>query len=251
MQFYPMPHYQMRKHALLEFLKKYRGEHKTLLEIGYGSAEIFASYESLGFEVYGFDFSDDAYQYALKQYQDHTKITIYHEESEIRKATYDIVVACEVLEHIEQDNNAISQWVEYLKPEGMMIISVPIHAERWGKSDSEFGHFRRYEKTALIQLLQNNNLKLLDYITYDFPSCFLLDYLRNQRVHRITDKYVDPKSDKMERGSKLSGIARDENPIIRFLSHPIFVTPIIYFQKLFYRTNWGSGALVICQKDKF
>lgn len=248
MKYYSMPHFQMRKFALLQLLKKYYPKNKSLLEIGYGSGDIFTSYLELGMKITGYDFSELAFSFAKEKFADNQNVTLLSEQDTIPENHYDFVVACEVLEHIEHDQTAISKWVSYLKKEGVLLISVPLHQDRWGKSDIEFGHFRRYEKKEILSLFSESGVRLKEFVCYDFPSCFILDILRNKRINFLTDKYVDSDEKKKEVGSKISGIARDESKIIQFLSQPFFIKPIILFQQLFYNTEWGSGAIFLAIK---
>lgn len=248
MKYYAMPHFQMRKSALCGLIKKYHPKNKSILEIGYGSADIFSVYLDFGMHVTGFDFSKFAYLYAYGKYADNRNVILLPNQELIPEANFDFVVACEVLEHIEDDHNTVSKWVSYLKNGGYLIISVPLHQDRWGKSDMAFGHFRRYEKKDMLSLFSKLGLELKEYICYDFPSCFILDYLRNKRIDVLSTKYIDPDKNSKEEGSKISGLARDENKIIQFLSKPFFITPIIKFQQLFYKTEWGSGAIFLVRK---
>jgi SAM-dependent methyltransferase len=244
MIFYPMPHYLMRKSVLLKLLKKYNCENKNLLEIGYGAGEIFESYLKMRIKVFGYDFSEEAYQHAQNKYANHSDITLFTAPSELKAESFDVLIASEVLEHIEHDLCALQTWHSYLKTHGVIIVSVPAHKKRWGQSDMAFGHFRRYEKSEIIELVEKAGFSVSEFLTYDFPSCLFLDPLRNNRINKLASKYI-PNSGSLETASKISGIARDENKIIRFLSKPIFINPIIFFQQLFYTTNLGSGAIIV------
>lgn len=61
-------------------------------------------------------------------------------------ATYDLVYASHVLEHVPDDKKAISEIRRVLKPNGMAILPVPIYAEKtveFSEPDpNEFGHVR-------------------------------------------------------------------------------------------------------------
>lgn len=243
-----MPHFQMRKFALLKILKKYYPKNKNILEIGYGSGDIFTSYLELGMKITGYDFSELAFSFAKEKFAGNQNVTLLTEQYTIPEKHFDFVVACEVLEHIEDDQTAISKWISYLKKGGYLLISVPLHQDRWGKSDIEFGHFRRYEKKEILSLFTRNGLELKEFFCYDFPSCLFLDSLRNKRINLLADKYVNSDENKKVVGSKISGVARDESKIIQFLSRPFFITPIIMFQQLFYNTEWGSGAIFLATK---
>lgn len=114
MSFYLAPRYLMRRHILEKLLKKLDCKGKKLLEIGYGAGEIFNLYNSLGIKCYGYDFSEEAYQFSLKSNYN-IPVTYYLREEDIEKNKFDIIVACEVLEHIKNDKETLLKWKSYLK----------------------------------------------------------------------------------------------------------------------------------------
>lgn len=82
---------------------------------------------------------------------------------------FDLVVAIEVLEHIENDKKAFSEIARVLKPSGFFLFSVPLKKELFNEIDSIVGHKRRYEITELKTLLLDNKFKILKY---RYPSSY-------------------------------------------------------------------------------
>lgn len=246
MKFQRMPRYLMRRHAIDILLSKIQCSNKDLLEIGYGSGDIFSLYEKYFINIFGFDFSETAFDYALN----HTKsnsVTLYKEESEMIKRKYDIVAAYEVLEHIEKDYETIKLWKSYLKPNGKMLISVPAHQSRWGASDEYVGHYRRYSKKDIINMLEKENFSI-DYIyTYDFPTNLILDPIRDYGAK----KKLNLLNNSLDRESltKKSGIDRTDNKVFVKLSNEKLLAPIIKFQELFYKTELGSAFIVMATNN--
>jgi len=64
----------------------------------------------------------------------------------------DVVVALNVLEHIEDDQTALKQFFRILKPGGYAIIEVPAHQELYDFYDEQLKHFRRYSIHNLCSL---------------------------------------------------------------------------------------------------
>jgi SAM-dependent methyltransferase len=77
-----------------------------------------------------------------------------------RHATFDAVLASDVLEHIEDDLQALSEVARVLKPGGVAIISVPAHQWLFSRHDIALHHFRRYSKAELRELLQKSGLRI-------------------------------------------------------------------------------------------
>ncbi len=77
--------------------------------------------------------------------------------------TYDMICGFDVIEHIEDDNKALSEIYRVLKPHGNVILTVPAFSFLWSQHDEINHHFRRYNKQNFRNLLRNNKIK----ITYD------------------------------------------------------------------------------------
>lgn len=67
----------------------------------------------------------------------------------------DIVIALNVLEHIEDDITAIKQIYRILKPGGYAIIEVPRNPNLYDLHDERLKHFRRYQMNDLIDKVSN------------------------------------------------------------------------------------------------
>src|SRR6266852_2418415 len=81
----------------------------------------------------------------------------------------DLVCAFEVLEHIGDDEGALRQWREFLRPGGVLMISVPAWQRRFGASDSKVGHYRRYDRHDLVGLLESAGFGDVRLLIYGFP----------------------------------------------------------------------------------
>ncbi len=83
-------------------------------------------------------------------------------------ASFDRVIASEVLEHIPEDCRAMSELTRILRPRGTMAVTVPRYGpERvnWALSEEyhsvEGGHVRIYRRSALLQRLRRAGLRIL------------------------------------------------------------------------------------------
>jgi SAM-dependent methyltransferase len=73
---------------------------------------------------------------------------------------FDLVCACDVIEHIEEDRRVFSELSRVLKDDGVLICSVPLHRDRWTEFDEWVGHARRYDPADLLAILAGNQLDL-------------------------------------------------------------------------------------------
>ena len=82
---------------------------------------------------------------------------------------FDLVLHCEVLEHIENDRKVLSELFRVLQPGGRLIISVPVPPAPY--NDSE--HVREgYTLDEISQLLQNSGFEILrhEYCMFKFSK---------------------------------------------------------------------------------
>lgn len=59
----------------------------------------------------------------------------------------------DVVEHMEDDHGFIRELAETLKPGGMLFLTVPAYGWMWSDADVAAGHFRRYTKATIQDLV--------------------------------------------------------------------------------------------------
>lgn len=70
-----------------------------------------------------------------------------------RKGTpRDVLLAMDVLEHIQDDTDALSQWLTYVKRGGHVLITVPAFRWLWSYHDERLGHVRRHTRSTVGRL---------------------------------------------------------------------------------------------------
>lgn len=80
---------------------------------------------------------------------------------------YDSVIFINVLEHIQQDLDAIKNAYNITRPGGKLIIFVPALQFLYSKFDRSIGHYRRYQKSELTKLVQNASFKIMSCEYFD------------------------------------------------------------------------------------
>ncbi len=98
--------------------------------------------------------------------------------------SFDLLVAFEVLEHIEDDLGALRSWLRWLTPEGHLMVSVPAHPERFGPCDAAVGHCRRYTREGLASLFESAGLETLAIESWGMPAGYVLEAVRNTMARR-------------------------------------------------------------------
>jgi SAM-dependent methyltransferase len=73
---------------------------------------------------------------------------------------FDLVCAFDVIEHAEDDRWVFGEVSRVLKDDGVLIFSVPLHADLWTEFDDLVGHARRYDPSDLLAIMAGNQLEL-------------------------------------------------------------------------------------------
>ncbi len=69
---------------------------------------------------------------------------------------FDTVFYVDVLEHIEDDRSELETVVGLMRPGGHLIILSPAHQGLYSALDAKVGHFRRYTKASLLEIMPEN-----------------------------------------------------------------------------------------------
>lgn len=90
-----------------------------------------------------------------KRFRDDPRVAISHGTLENLKPELrsDALVSVNVLEHIADDSATLRVAHQLLKPCGFLLLFVPAVPFLYGSMDRTFGHFRRYTRTRLNDLL--------------------------------------------------------------------------------------------------
>lgn len=67
---------------------------------------------------------------------------------------FDTILMLDVLEHIEDDLQALKECYRVIKPGGRLILAVPIYSWMWSRWDKVMEHTRRYEVDRLTKLIK-------------------------------------------------------------------------------------------------
>ena len=95
-------------------------------------------------------------------------------------ASAEFVTLLDVLEHQEDDRAFLSSLVGKMAPGSTLLLTVPALPKLWSQWDVALGHFRRYDKAALIACAEGLPLTVHE-TSFLFPEMVPLGKLRTRR----------------------------------------------------------------------
>jgi 2-polyprenyl-3-methyl-5-hydroxy-6-metoxy-1,4-benzoquinol methylase len=87
-------------------------------------------------------------------------------------AEFDSAIYVNVLEHIADDNSELVNVGKLLKTGGNVVIFSPALPILYGTMDGLSGHFRRYTKSELIDLVRDSGFEVIRVEYFDFVGIF-------------------------------------------------------------------------------
>ncbi|MFH1069957.1 MAG: methyltransferase domain-containing protein [Candidatus Glassbacteria bacterium] len=169
--------YAGRRRIIIKALSLLKRERRQkVLNIGCGTGA-----DNLGIspfaEVYGTDYSLASLRVSQQKYN--TSYFLADATSlPIKNAIFGCAFCLDVLEHVKNPEFLLSEAKRVLVDGGSLILTVPAYQWMWTYRDELDGHFKRYIKSELKNLLQNSGFQV-DIITYFNFFCFplaLLDF---------------------------------------------------------------------------
>ena len=130
-----------------------------ILEVGCGTGHNLPMLERFG-TVDAIEVDDAARGLAEKRLGREISSAPLPELKGIDRASYDLIGAFDVIEHIADDHAAIAALAACLKPGGKLVVAVPAHPWMWSRHDELNHHERRYSKKALRALIDGSPLRL-------------------------------------------------------------------------------------------
>ena len=147
------------------------------LDIGCGTGSNLKILGSYGFKVIGLDRSIYALSIIRKKLNfpliggDLNKLPI-------RSNSVGIIIAMDILEHLENDSNGIKEIYRTLKKDGILILTVPAFGFLWGIQDVVTGHKRRYSKREILNKLKREGFEVLRSSYFNFFLFFPILFAR-------------------------------------------------------------------------
>jgi SAM-dependent methyltransferase len=175
------PWHHARKRLIIRLLRTLgKLPPAAVMEVGCGWGLNLGALESLGYRVTGMDISRRVLQEIDQPQRRLIEADLYQPfPAEVEK--HDVVLALDVIEHLDDDQSAVRQMGRLLRPDGVAVISVPALPELFSDFDAIQGHRRRYVPETLRLAVEGGGLEVVDIFWW---GAWMVPILRRSRTKK-------------------------------------------------------------------
>jgi SAM-dependent methyltransferase len=164
-----------------------------ILDIGCGTGGMIPILTPFG-RVTGIDPAEAAIGYSLERYSGQAEfLRVDFPRESPPGRDYDLVTLFDVLEHLDDDAEALRRAADLLRPGGRMILTVPAHRLLWSPHDEINRHRRRYAYGEFRERILGAGLavhRMTYFNTFLFPLVW-----GTRRIRRALARKGDRRSD--------------------------------------------------------
>jgi SAM-dependent methyltransferase len=202
-----------------------------ILDIGCGAGSNLSTLESTGLNVVGLDQSF----YALSLVRKMSKLPLVTGDLNhlpIHSDSVGLIIASDILEHLEDDLIGINAFYRVLREGSILIVTVPAFRFLWGIQDIVTGHKRRYSKKEILRKLSQGGFQILRSSHFNFFLFFPI--LLARRVIRFFSLKIGSENtiNSPLMNLFLKGIFSIEPFLLRHFSFPFGVSIYCIAQKV-------------------
>lgn len=161
--------FQGRRRVVASVLRRHLepgpGRALRILDVGCGNGEMLDMLRELG-TVTGIDVSADAVEHCRARFDDALDVRLGGIPDGLPPAgSADVVTAFDVIEHLDDDLDALRHLRRVLGDDGTLVVTVPAFAFLWGPHDMVSHHRRRYRANQLGARLEGAGF-VVERLTY-------------------------------------------------------------------------------------
>ena len=241
----PKPSRYYRLHLLRKLVKRLDlPDGSRFLEIGCGSGMVLEVLVGLGLRGVGVDLSAEAIE-AARTLLPAESVELVVGDFRTLDGEFGLIVAAEVLEHIEDDVGALRWMRDHLADGGHVLITVPGCPKLFGERDRQVGHHRRYGREELRDKLLRAGLE--PQLIWTFGPRVL------SRLFRLLSRRARKRKPPAEsHGTEQSGYAfppHERKLMSRLWPLYSWLLPLTRLQAPFLRTRFlDANCIALCKK---
>jgi SAM-dependent methyltransferase len=160
-----------------------------ILDVGTGTGANLRLLRGLGFaQITGVDQSPEAIRFCAEKGLGVVRLGDIH-ALQLPDQRFDLVLATDVIEHVDDDLAALRELRRVLKPGGYLLLTVPAFHLLWGLQDDVSHHRRRYRLKRLLKTLRVAELSIRQQFYFNY--LLFLPILVARRLMRIFKIRID------------------------------------------------------------
>jgi len=242
----PMPRYLLRTWVVKRLIRKLQPG--SFIEIGAASGHMAQwMSESQSMQGTAVEISPSALEMMRERLQGNNRVRIFGQDSrhliDAHEST-DLLLSMEVLEHIQDDNAALKNWFDLIRPGGHLLLSVPAHQRRFSAEDEMVGHFRRYDKQPLREQLKSIGFQQPKIMSYGYPLGLILKHLRT----RVAARSLQQDERSRQERTEASGVERKRWLSLRWMLNDVCMLPFNLMQMPFLPFDCSDGYIAVARK---
>ena len=242
-----LPTFRLRSACIDHIIKTWQPGH--FIEFGSGTGLLTKLFLSKGYSGVCYDISHENIGIIKSNLSSYRNVSFKTDLENLEKDSFDYIFAFDVLEHIENDSETLAVWASLLKPGGRALFSVPAHMTKFGIKDEIMGHYRRYERKELYDLLKKNRFKDIEIVCYGFPLLNITGKIIDV-LFRLTHSVKKYKNLSCEERSIKSGVKTpDVSTKLVFLFGDSIISLFSFIQKFFFTKDIGAAYVVFGTKE--
>lgn len=133
-------------------------ENARILDLGCGCGLGLSKFSKIGRAV-GLDYEYEALKFCRRRLTSPFLVQGSAVHLPFKDETFDLIVALDLLEHIEQDTALLKEIHRIGKPKMAVILSVPCYPRLYSEHDLALHHKRRYRKDDLRNKIRDANFR--------------------------------------------------------------------------------------------
>jgi SAM-dependent methyltransferase len=143
--------FRSRNLLLQDLARRWFPHAKAVLEVGCGTGFVLAGLRDAlpNAKMVGGETYLNGLAYAALRLGDGVELYQMDAQAIPFSAEFDLIAACDVLEHVEADEAVLREMYRALKPGGGLLLTVPQHPFLWSRVDELACHKRRYRRNEL------------------------------------------------------------------------------------------------------
>ncbi len=209
-------------------------KNSKILEVGCGMGGNLSMLSEYG-QLYATDMSEKAVAYSKSlNITNNIETGFLPEEPAFKGKIFNLIVAMDVIEHIDDDIGSLQQLYTQLDEGGKILITVPAFAFLWSSHDEHAHHKRRYTKPTLFNAIDDAGFKI-DYVSYYNFWLFPLVLCVRMLSKLFKKQYDSPQSN-----------LKETNPIVNYILEKIFASERFFIPKASF--PFGVSLIAVISK---